>query len=147
MKKRQKARFDHITEDYKPTGQSKIVRASKPLSVHERLLRAIRQQDVIKRLASLPGDEDFDSPDMPVTPHQLVNDPDTGQELTAGELVMLQRERFEASAAVKNELERRRRISEEARQAATKAAGKRNLLGNPKKKFEDDESGESSSED
>lgn len=95
-----------------PVPMKSRVAFKKPLSAHERVLRALRHHQAISRLESEPGDDSFDDPPYEdLTPHQLIVDPDTGQEMTAGEHVMLQSERAQARHDVQHAYEARRRAA------------------------------------
>lgn len=81
----------------------------RPLSAAERVARAIKDHEYLKSLDSRPGDDTFDSPDIQDKAiHQLVTDPVTGEELTAGEYVMLQSEREQAHSDVLKDREARK---------------------------------------
>lgn len=81
-------------ENLDPVPKASKVAFKRPLSATERVKHAIRQHEASKALNALPGDDTFDEPDVEsMTPHQLMEDPATGEELTAGEYVMLQHER------------------------------------------------------
>jgi len=87
--------------------QSSVV-FKRPLSAHERVLRAIKTHSALERMNAAPGDESFDDPEVEgMTPHQLMHDPISGEEMTAGEYVMLQHERDQARADVAQSLSRR----------------------------------------
>jgi len=99
-------RYDPASKD--PVPKKSSVAFRKPLSAHERVMRAIRTHEIIKRQDSEPGDESFDTPiDKMDTPHQLVSDPETGKEMTAGEYVMLQHERSQARQDVESVRQKR----------------------------------------
>jgi len=84
-------------EQNSPVRLKSSVAFKPPLSAAARVLRAIKTHDALKRLESLPGDETFDGPNYDeLTPHQLVKDPVSGNEMTAGELHMLELERAQA---------------------------------------------------
>lgn len=117
----------------------------RPLSAHERVMRALRQQSQLQKLESEPGDDSFDEPPYEnLTPYQLMEDPESGQEITAGEYVMLQHER--AQARIDVEKAQQKRAAKKAALAAKKALiapgkGKRAAKG------EDEDSTESSESD
>lgn len=116
----------HETLD--PVPKASSVKFKRPLSAHERVLQALRTHDRLKALDALPGDESLDSPDVEsMTPHQLMTDPTTGAEMTAGEYVMLQTERAQASKDIAN-----------ARNTALKRRNQKKLVAptepNPKSK-------------
>lgn len=92
-------RQEHELTD--PTPMVSRTKFTRPLSAHERVLRAFKQHDALKSLEAAPGDDTFDGPDYEgQTPHQLTEDPVTGQEMTAGELHMLETERAIAAKEV-----------------------------------------------
>lgn len=80
-----------------PVPKASSVKFKRPLSAHERVLQAIKVNREMEALDALPGDDTFDTePIEDKTPHQLMVDPQTGEEMTAGEYVMLQHERAQA---------------------------------------------------
>lgn len=84
-------------ELYDPVPLKSKVAFRRPLSASERVARAIKQHEHLRRLQALPGDQGFDEPELDTaSPHQLMTDPISGQEMTSGEYVMLQNERQEA---------------------------------------------------
>lgn len=112
-----------------PVPVASKVAFKRPLSANERVMRAIRQRDLINAMNAAPGDTDFDAPDFEsMTPHQLMEDPDTGKEMTAGEYVMLRHEREQAKTDVAAELARKKKLKDEAF-AAAKAELKKNKKG------------------
>lgn len=97
----------------------------KPLSTAQRVAMAIRDHEYLKALDSRPGDDTFDGPDYESkTPHQLMTDPISGEELTAGEYLMLQEERAQAEKDVKSAYEQR----EAKKRAVKKSAAKSEAL-------------------
>lgn len=110
-----------IHEKTDPTKLVSRVAFKRPLSAHERVLRALKTHDILKKLEAEPGDESFDDPPYEeLTPHQLIQDPDTGEEMTAGEHVMLQHERAQARYDVQKATERALHLK--AKQKARKQA-------------------------
>lgn len=81
-----------------PVPKRSRVAFKKPLSAAERVLRAIKQRELLLAMdRSQPEDDSFDGPDYEqMSPHQLMVDEESGQEMTAGEHVMLQEERRQA---------------------------------------------------
>lgn len=93
-----------------PVPMKSRVAFKRPLSAHERVQRALRTHEQLRRLEAEPGDESFDDPPYEdLTPHQLIVDPVSGEEMTAGEHVMLQEER--AKARIDVEAERQRQFA------------------------------------
>jgi len=99
-----KNKFGYLTkfaETPDPVGKASKVAFKRPLSAHQRVLQAIRTHEAIKAMNEAPGDDSFDGPDVEgMTPHQLMIDPVSGEEMTAGEHVMLQHERGVARAEI-----------------------------------------------
>lgn len=92
-----------------PVPKASKVAFKRPLSAHQRVLQALRTHEQMKALDALPGDDTFDGPDIEnMTPHQLMTDPVSGEEMTAGEYVMLQHERAEASRDVAKAVARKK---------------------------------------
>lgn len=105
-----------------PTPKASRVNFKRPLSAAERVKMAIRAHEQTRALDALPGDDTFDGPDIEaMTPHQLMNDPDTGEEMTAGEYVMLQHERANAARDVQKAIKRQKPKKLAAPKAPTKA--------------------------
>lgn len=116
-----------------PVPMKSKVAFKRPLSAHERVLRAIRTHEKLRQMNAQPGDTDFDGPDLDkMTPHQLMEDPISGKEMTAGEYHMLTVERAQASKDVKAYKERQ--AKRKADEAALLAA---NALKRAKKKASD----------
>lgn len=106
-----------------PVPMAARVGFKRPLSAHERVMRAIKQYDAYKRREEEPGDDTFDSPAYDeLTPHQLITDPDTGEEMTAGEHIMLQKERSDAKKQVREYVAEKTRRESRKRIAPKKAA-------------------------
>lgn len=132
MKKKIISHQVHEVND--PTPLVSRVAFKKPLSAHERVLRAIRHHEVLTRMNELPGDDTFDSPPYEdMAPHQLMVDEQTGQEMTAGEHVMLQEERRQAAqdvrqtvAKTQSEEIRRERQSSKDKKASKKMLESKN---------------------
>lgn len=111
-----KNKFGYPVNKYEtvdPVPMVSKVAFKKPLSAQQRVLNAIRQHDAIRANNALPGDDTFDGPDLEnMTPHQLMTDPKTGEEMTAGEYVMLEHERKIASddvqASIRSASERKK---------------------------------------
>jgi len=79
----------------------------RPLSAAERVARAIKDHEYLRSLDSRPGDDTFDSPDITDKAiHQLMTDPISGEEVTAGEYVMLQNERAQADKLVMDHVQK-----------------------------------------
>lgn len=98
-----------VKELYDPVPKKSKVAFKRPLSAHERVMKAVKTREMILRLHSQPGDTGFDGPDYDkLTPHQLmydehgqeVRDPETGEQLTAGEYHVLSTEREQARKEV-----------------------------------------------
>lgn len=120
-----------VKELYDPTPMKSKVAFKRPLSAHERVIRAIKQHEQIMKMNNAPGDTDFDGPDYDsMTPHQLMEDPVTGKEMTAGEHHMLSQERQQAAHDVR--AYRAAHAEREARKAAkaAKKASKRSADSN-----------------
>jgi len=121
-------------ETLDPVPKASSVQFKRPLSAHERVLQAIRNHEQDKALDALPGDDTFDTdPIEDKTPHQLMTDPQTGEEMTAGEYVMLQHTRAEAEKDVQS-----------AREQALMRKTRKKL---PKKAEEEPEESEGETED
>jgi len=100
------------SEKNDPRPLTSKVAFKRPLSAHERILRALKHRDALNRLNAVPGDDTFDTDLDPVdTPHQLVIDERSGREMTAGERVMLQQERVQAAKDVQTRLARERELA------------------------------------
>lgn len=107
MKKRV-AKYLSAKEKTDPVPLKSRVAFKRPLSAHERVLRALKQHDILKRLDSGPGDDSFDTPIEDIaSPHQLMTDPVSGEEMTAGEYVMLQHERAGAAKDIEQLAQKR----------------------------------------
>jgi len=77
-----------------PVPMKTSVRFKRPLSAHERVNRAIKMFARQQQLDAQPGDDTFDAPPHEgLAAHQLMIDPESGQEITAAEYTMLQEER------------------------------------------------------
>lgn len=113
-----------VRELYDPVPMKSKVAFKRPLSAHERVIRAIKQHEQIMKMKNAPGDTDFDGPDYDsMTPHQLMEDPVTGKEMTAGEHHMLALERQQAAKDVRayKAAQAKRDAANEARKAANAA--------------------------
>jgi len=111
-----------------PVPRKSRVAFKRPLSAQERVLRAIRNHEMLKELDSQPGDDTFDTPiENLSTPHQLMVDPISGEEMTAGEHVMLQQERKQARIDVEAKFiaDREKEDREAAKKASRRTAAKK----------------------
>lgn len=110
-----------VKELYDPVPMKSKVAFKRPLSAHERVIRAIKTHERLMKLNNTPGDTDFDGPDLEkMTPYQLMEDPISGKEMTAGEYHMLSVERQQAAHDV--QAYKARKAQREAEKAAQKAA-------------------------
>jgi len=130
-------------EENDPTPLISKVAFKKPLSAHQRILRAIRTHEALKALDAADGDASFDlDPSEGLTPYQIMHDengveiknPATGHAMTAAEHVMLQEERELSKREVRTQLKREADLHI---QKAKKKAAKP-----PKKESQNDESDE-----
>lgn len=118
-------------ETIDPTPVVSRVVFKRPMSAAEKVRNAIRQHEALKALDALPGDESFDSHDFEaMSPHQLMTDEQTGQEMTAGEYVMLQRERelarAHSSSYVEHKLRKESKRTYKLKKIAKPALGEKN---------------------
>lgn len=122
------------TEILDPVPKASRVAFKRPLSAHQRVMQALKQHQAIEAANAAPGDDSFDAPDLEgMTPHQLMTDPISGKEMTAGEHVMLQAERVEASKTVKQLKAKQAELSRRAL-----AAKKEKKVASPPPEPEDD---------
>lgn len=149
-----KSKFKNPTEVNDPTPMKSRVAFKRPLSAHERVLRALKARDAIERYNASPVDDTHDSHiTEELTPHQIIYDPntgepvrhpDTGEMMTAGEHVMLQHERAEAKKQIAESLRQKsaRKQAELLKKLSGKGAGKAKAA-----KGEDDDSTSSDESD
>jgi len=110
-----------VKELYDPVPMKSKVAFKRPLSAHERVMRAIKTHERLMKMANAPGDTDFDAPDIEnMAMHQLMTDPVSGKEMTAGEYHMLSVERQQAAQDV--QAYKARKAKREADNAALIAA-------------------------
>lgn len=105
-----KARYEKKTEKVDPTPVSETIHFDRPLTLEERVRRAIRTELAQKDRAPVPDGFDFEDPPEFVSEHELVTDEPTGMEVTKHEKRWLDSRRAEFDGYV-TEVKKKRRSS------------------------------------